>query len=103
MKKIKNQYAKKYTFTYTELQKLIQERVNIMQDVTLAIVAMQLRDQYDFGTKRVKRVLKAVNETINDINNNIITVEDIFDVIENELKLSVRRKGVKYPKNKEEK
>lgn len=90
MKKIKSKYAKKYEFTYTQLEKLLQEKVNKMQDITLAIVAMQLRDKFDFGTKRVKRVLKGINETIDDINKGIISVEDVFDVIEDELKLTAR-------------
>lgn len=97
MKKIKNKYAKKYQFTYTQLEKLLQEKVNIMQDITLAIVAMQLRDKLDFGTKRVKRVIDGINETIDDINKGIISVEDVFGVVEDELKLTAKREGVKYP------
>jgi DNA gyrase/topoisomerase IV subunit A len=97
MKKIKSKYTKKYTFTYTQLQKLIQEKVNIMQDITLAIVAMQLRDKYDFGTKRVQRVLEGIAETIENINKGIISVEDVFGVVEDELKLTAKREGVKYP------
>ncbi len=94
MKKIKSKYAKKYEFTYTQLEKLLQEKVNIMQDITLAIVAMQLRDKLDFGTKRVKRVIDGINETIDDINKGIISVDDVFYVVEDELKLTARR-GVK--------
>jgi DNA gyrase/topoisomerase IV subunit A len=97
MKKIKSKYAKKYEFTYTQLEKLLQEKVNIMQDITLAIVAMQLRDKLDFGTKRVKRVIDGINETIDDINKGIISVEDVFGVVEDELKLTAKREGVKYP------
>ena len=103
MKKIKSKYAKKYEFTYTQLEKLLQEKVNIMQDITLAIVAMQLRDKLDFGTKRVKRVIDGINETIDDINKEIISVDDVFNVIEDELKLTARRKGVKYPSEEAEK
>jgi DNA gyrase/topoisomerase IV subunit A len=97
MKKIKSKYAKKYEFTYTQLEKLLQEKVNIMQDITLAIVAMQLRDKLDFGTKRVKRVIDGINETIDDINKGIISVEDVFGVVEDELKLTAKREGIKYP------
>lgn len=100
MKKIKNKYAKKYTFTHNQLQKFVQKEVNKMQDVTLAVLAMQLRDKFGFGSKRVKRVFDGINTTIEDINNGIITPEDVFSVIEGELKLTTRREDVDYNKKK---
>lgn len=100
MKKIKNKYAKKYTFTHTQLQNYIQKEVNIMQDITMAILAMQLRDIYGFGSKRVKKVLEGINDTVEDMNNGVISADDVFSVVEDELKLTSRREDVDYNKKK---
>ena len=54
-----------------------------------AVVGLSLRDELGFGKKRTERFLEGVMRRFMDVRNGLLSVEDIVETLENEIKLKI--------------
>lgn len=86
--------SKKNMSAFAELMMRQQENKqnNEVFKVMLTIAMYTLHDKYGFGNKRLERFMDHVNETLDYINDDYITMNDIQEVLKDECQIEVQNR-----------
>lgn len=72
-----------------ELKKTYDEATDYATKRMVALFVLALHDKEGFGPVRLNRVIAAVNNSIDCINAGTVTIDDIYNFVANDLKISI--------------
>jgi hypothetical protein len=79
--KINNPYAKKYQLNYQQIDNIKKEAVH----QTMNIIAFALNNEFNFGKKRINKLMDRVKFDMEAIDSGHLDMQDILDTVKNEI------------------
>ena len=68
---------------------MYQEGINYATDAIYASVLMVLHDKFQFGRERSQRLLKLIEEQVDAVHKNYVTLNDIKEAVHTELDIQL--------------